>query len=83
MRMKTTHDPHERPHPSRRARTRRPAKGHRYVVATIGGVPDDLVEIVSRAHAQALAMTHLDPGTSGRAPENDPTEESGDEEEVV
>ena len=81
MRMKTTRDPHKRPGPSRRAHRKPPIKGHRYVVTTVDVVPDDLIEIVSRAHAAALAMTHLDPGTSGRAPENAPKEDASDEEE--
>ena len=79
--MKTILDPHERPHPSRRARTRRPTEGRRYVVTTADLIPDDLSGIISRAHAAALAMTHLDPGTSGRAPGNAPNEEASDEEE--
>lgn len=78
--MKTTRDPHERPLPSRRAHPRRPTKGQRYVVTPVGGVPDDLVAIVSRAHAEALAMTHLDSGSPSHPPENDHAEEHGTEE---
>lgn len=51
------------------------------MVTTADLIPDDLSGIISRAHAAALAMTHLDPGTSGRAPGNAPNEEASDEEE--
>ena len=79
--MNTTRDSKGRSPNSRRRRPGPPTKGRRYVVTTVGGVPDDLVEIVSGAHAEALAMTHLDPGTSGRAAENAPKKEASDEEQ--
>ena len=58
--MNTTRDSKGRSPNSRRRRAGPPTKGHRYVVTTADVVPDDLIELISRAHAAALAMTHLD-----------------------
>ena len=79
--MNTARDTKDRSINSRRRPPGPPTKGHRYVVTTVGGVPDDLVGIVSRAHAEALAMAHLRPTPPGRALEHGPKEKRGDEEE--
>lgn len=79
--MNTTRTTQGRSPNSRRSPPGRPGKGRRYAVTTIGGVPDDLAAIVSRAHAAALAMANLVPSPPERAPEPGPKEESGDEEQ--
>ena len=67
---------------SRRRRHVPTARSRRYVVTTVGSVPDDVVAIVSRAHAEALAMASLGPiGTPGRGSERGPETDHSDEEQ--
>ena len=50
------------------------------MVTTVGGVPDDVVATVSRAHAEALAMDSLGRiGSPGRGSERGPEEDHSDE----